>query len=50
MRTGLAVCCHGSEYTSGEWAYGVNQVAQRLGELLGAGFARLPAGVSPVIP
>ena len=30
---------YGSEYTSGEWAYGVNQVAQRLGELLDAGQA-----------
>lgn len=30
---------YGSEYTTGEWAYGVNQVAQRLGELLDAGQA-----------
>jgi tetratricopeptide (TPR) repeat protein len=35
----LAESRHGSEHTSGEWAYGVNQVAQRLGELLGAGQA-----------
>jgi tetratricopeptide (TPR) repeat protein len=35
----LAESRYGSEYTSGEWAYGVNQVAQRLGELLDAGQA-----------
>jgi tetratricopeptide (TPR) repeat protein len=35
----LAESRYGSEYTSGEWAYGVNQVAGRLGELLDAGQA-----------
>ena len=35
----LAESRYGSEYTSGEWAYGVNQVAERLGELLDAGQA-----------
>jgi hypothetical protein len=35
----LAESRHGSEYPSGEWANGVNQVAQRLDELLEAGQA-----------
>lgn len=35
----LAESRYGSEYTSGEWAYGVNQVARRLDELLDAGQA-----------
>ncbi|MFN2504523.1 MAG: DUF6880 family protein [Acidimicrobiales bacterium] len=35
----LAESRHGSEHTSGEWAYVVHQVAQRLGELLDAGQA-----------
>lgn len=35
----LAESRYGSDYTSGEWAYGVNQVAGRLGELLDAGQA-----------
>jgi hypothetical protein len=35
----LAESRYGSEYTSGEWAYGVSQVAGRLGELLDAGQA-----------
>lgn len=30
---------HGAEYTSGEWAYGVNQVIGRLADLLAAGQA-----------
>ncbi len=35
----LAESRHGTEYTSGEWAYGVNQAIGRLGELLATGQA-----------
>ena len=40
----LAESRYGGEYTSGQWAYGVNEVIRRLAELLAAGQA--PAVVS----